>query len=61
VDHYISAISEIYVKQSRVDSLMSRSFDIFFQTKDQYFYKHIENDQSTIIELNEISNNIDFI
>ncbi len=44
-----------------MDSLMSRSFDIFFQTKDQYFYKHIENDQSTIIELNEISNNIDFI
>lgn len=44
IDYYISAIAEIYAKQGCVDSWMSRSFDIFFQTKDQYFYKHVEND-----------------
>ncbi|NHB56420.1 hypothetical protein [Acinetobacter shaoyimingii] len=43
LDYYISAIAEIYTKQSCVDSWMSSSFDIFFQTKDQFFYKHIEN------------------
>lgn len=43
IDYYISSIAEIYVKQSLVDSWMSRSFDIFFQTKDHYFSKHIEN------------------
>lgn len=46
IDYYISPIAEIYAKQSCVDSLMSSSFDIFFQTKEQYFYKHIENDQN---------------
>lgn len=50
LDYYISAIAEIYAKQSCVDSCMSRSFDIFFQTKDQYFYKHIENDQNLILK-----------
>ena len=43
IDYYISAIAEIYKKQSDTDSWMSRSFDIFFQTKDHYFYKHIGN------------------
>ena len=43
IDYYISAIAEIYKKQSDIDSWMSRSFDIFFQTKDHYFYKHIGN------------------
>ena len=30
IDYYISAIAEIYKKQSRVDLWMSNSFDIFF-------------------------------
>ena len=45
LDYYISAIAEIYAKQSCVDLLMSSSFNIFFQTKDQYFYKYIQNNQ----------------
>ena len=43
LDYYISALAEIYTKQSYVDSWMSSSFDVFFQTQDQYFYKHIQN------------------
>ena len=46
LDYYISSIAEIYAKQSCIDSRMSSSFDIFFQTKDQYFYKHIQNDRT---------------
>lgn len=46
IDYYISAIAAIYAKQSKVDSCMSSSFDIFFQTKDQYFYKHIQNNET---------------
>ena len=46
LDYYISALAEIYAKQSCIDSWMSSSFDIFFQTKDQYFYKHIQNNQT---------------
>ena len=45
LDYYISALAEIYAKQSCIDSWMSSSFDIFFQTKDQYFYKHIQNNR----------------
>ena len=46
LDYYISAIADIYAKQSCVDTWMSSSLDIFFQTKDQYFYKHIQNNQT---------------
>ena len=45
LDYYISALAEIYAKQSYVDSWMSSSFDVFFQTQDQYFYKHIQNNR----------------
>lgn len=48
IDYYISAIAEIYKKQSRVDLWMSNSFDIFFQTKDHYFYQYIENNRNLI-------------
>ena len=45
LDYYISALAEIYTKQSYVDSWMSSSFDVFFQTQDQYFYNHIQNNR----------------
>ena len=45
LDYYISALAEIYTKQSYVDSWMSSSFDVFFQTQFQYFYKHIQNNR----------------
>ena len=48
IDYYISAIAKIYEKQSHIDSWMSSSFDIFFQTKDHYFYQYIENKRNFI-------------
>ena len=33
LDYYISALAEIYTKQSYVDSWMSSSFDVFFKPK----------------------------
>ena len=50
LDYYISTIAEIYAKQSCVDTWMSSSLDIFFQTKDQYFYKHIQNNQTLYLK-----------
>lgn len=38
---------------------MSQSFDIFFQTKDEYVFGHIPNMQNTMIELKEIYSNSD--
>ena len=46
LDYYISTIAEIYAKQSCVDICVSRIMEIYFQTKDQYFYKHIQNNQT---------------
>ncbi|CAP02943.1 hypothetical protein ABSDF_p10008 (plasmid) [Acinetobacter baumannii SDF] len=50
LDYYISAIAEIYEKQSCIDSWMSGSFDIFFQTEGEYFYKHIQNNPTVHLE-----------
>lgn len=55
INHYINRIAPIYQKQSLQDSLMSQSFDIFFQTKDEYVCGHIPNTQTTALEFNEIS------
>lgn len=43
INYYINRITPIYQKQSQVDSLMSQSFDIFFQSKDEYVFGHIPN------------------
>ncbi|WP_337081513.1 hypothetical protein [Acinetobacter pittii] len=43
VDYYIERLSPIFKKQSQQDYLMSQSFDVFFQTKDQYIYGHFPN------------------
>ena len=57
MNHYINRIAPIYQKQSQVDSLMSQSFDIFFQTKDEYVFGHIPNTQNTALEFKEFSTN----
>jgi hypothetical protein len=49
VDYYIKHLNLIFKKQSKIDHLMSSSFDIFFQTKDDYLHKHISN-QYTLLE-----------
>lgn len=43
VNYYIERIAPIFKKQSQQDWLMSQSFDIFFQTHDQYIYGQIPN------------------
>lgn len=57
MNHYINRIAPIYKKQSQVDSLMSQSFDIFFQTKNEYVFGHIPNTQNTVLEFKKISSN----
>lgn len=61
INYYINRIAPIYLKQSKVDSLMSQSFDIFFQTKDEYVFGHIPNTQTTALEFSEISTNFESI
>ena len=61
MNHYINRIAPIYQKQSLQDSLMSQSFDIFFQTKDEYLLGHIPNTQNSVLEFREISSNIESI
>lgn len=57
VNYYINRLAPIYQKQSQVDSLMSSSFDIFFQTKDEYVFGHVPNTQNTALDFSEISTN----
>lgn len=59
VNYYINRLAPIYQKQSQCDALMSRSFDFFFQTKDEYVTGHIPNTQNTLLEFKEISSNFE--
>lgn len=43
INYYIKRLAPIFKKQSQQDWLMSQSFDVFFQTKDQYIYDQIQN------------------
>lgn len=43
MSYYIERIAPIFKKQSQQDWLMSQSFDVFFQTKDQYIYGEFPN------------------
>ena len=58
INYYINRLAPIYQKQSQQDSLMSQSFDFFFQTKDEYVFGHIPTPQKTALEFKEISSNI---
>ncbi len=58
MNHYINRIAPIYQKQSQQDSLMSQSFDFFFQTKNEYIFGHIPNTQEIALEFKEISTNL---
>ncbi|AMW78209.1 hypothetical protein AMD27_04395 [Acinetobacter sp. TGL-Y2] len=61
INYYINRIAPIYQKQSQVDSLMSQSFDIFFQSKNEYVFGHVPNTQNTALEFKEISINSESI
>lgn len=47
VDFYIAPIAEIYRLQSLHDANMSPSFDIYFQNKQRYLHRHIENNHAS--------------
>ncbi|ENX14454.1 hypothetical protein F895_02409 [Acinetobacter sp. CIP 64.2] len=39
--YYLEQLNIIFKKQAQIDQMMSASFDIFFQTKDDYFHEYI--------------------
>ncbi|QOW50520.1 MULTISPECIES: hypothetical protein [unclassified Acinetobacter] len=57
INYYINRLAPIYQKQSQQDSLMSQSFDFFFQTKNEYIIGHIPNTQNSAIEFKEFFSN----
>lgn len=61
VNHYINQLLPIFKKQSMIDPCTSTSFDILFQTKNEYIIGHIPNTQETALEFKEISANLDSI
>ena len=61
MNYYINRIAPIYKKQSKEDAFMSQSFDIFFQTKDEYIIGHIPNTQHSALNFYEISAKSDSI
>lgn len=61
MSHYISHIAPIYQKQSRQDSLMSESFDILFQSKDEYIFEHVPNMKNISINFQKTSSIINSI
>jgi len=53
--YYLNQISPIFHKQAQHDSMMSKEFNFFFQTKDEYFFgEYLNNDSNTLN--NKISN-----
>lgn len=54
INYYINRLKPIYQKQSEVDSFMSQSFDVFFQTKDEHFFGHIPNTQNIPLSFKQV-------
>ncbi|MFX6213739.1 hypothetical protein ABTF16_22170, partial [Acinetobacter baumannii] len=44
--YYLDQISPIFHKQAQYDSMMSKEFNFFFQTKDEYFFGEYSNNYS---------------
>ncbi|MGB8807806.1 MAG: hypothetical protein WCD17_00315 [Acinetobacter calcoaceticus] len=53
--YYINQISPIFREQAQHDSMMSKEFDFFFQTKEEYFFGEFLNNDSIILN-NKINN-----
>lgn len=49
-NYYLHPIAEIFYKQSQVDTWMSSSFNICFQTRNQCFSAYIHNQRNDFIE-----------
>ncbi|MFW1765743.1 hypothetical protein ACG9X2_09820 [Acinetobacter bereziniae] len=55
INHYINnRLAVIYQKQRQCDSFMSQSFDIFFQSKEKYFFGHVPNTQDKPLEVKRL-------
>ena len=54
INYYINQLSQIYKIQAQVDLIMSQSFDVFFQNKDNYLFGHVPNIQDELLEFREI-------
>lgn len=54
VNHYISQLFPIFKKQSTIDPCTSASFDILFQTKNEYIFGHVPNTEKASLKLKEI-------
>ncbi|MFP0400475.1 hypothetical protein [Acinetobacter nosocomialis] len=55
ISYYLGQISPIFLKQAQHDSMMSKEFNFFFQTKDEYFFGEYLNNDSGILN-NKINN-----
>lgn len=55
LNYYIEQFSQIYKKQAQTDSMMSSSFDVFFQSSVDYIFGHIDNIQNEPLVFNQIS------
>lgn len=55
INYYIRRLAPIYQKQSQQDPFMSQSFDIFFQTKDEYISGHIQNSHHKPLTFQEVT------
>ncbi|WP_425286422.1 hypothetical protein [Acinetobacter baumannii] len=47
--YYLNQISPIFRKQAQHDSMMSKEFNFFFQTKDEYFFGEFLNNSSNTL------------
>ena len=50
INYYLSQLCQIFKKQANADHMMSRNFDVFFQTKDVCLHEHIPNNYNFPLE-----------
>lgn len=44
INYYLSHISQIYSEQSKYDEMMSSNFDVYFQTKENFYVGTFDNE-----------------
>lgn len=54
IRYYSNQFAAIYRRQAAHDPMMSQSFDIFFQCKEEYVYGHIPNQHESIVDFQQI-------
>jgi len=59
LNHYIDQFSQIYKKQAQTDPMMSTSFDVFFQSTEDYIYGPLDNTQDEPLVFSEVPLNLE--